>query len=191
MTGTVQWGTLFAQGDWANFESWLRASGGLFYLLVFVLILSILVNFVAFARRLRERSGMKIGLGRILAVLGGCTVLIAAVAVPWAPGAISFNVLDGFALDMAIVYVVGLLWLTLFAIPKRVAAILGFLWGIAAFVLSLQPFGIAATYGMTIEYGVYASILGSLVLMVGSVLAYLEARKLGTPTQMRAAEAAP
>lgn len=171
---------------WSNFESWLRSPPGwLFYLLLFVLVLSILVNLVVFARRLQDRRGVETGLGRTLAVAGGSIVLVATF-LPWVGyggSAVSYSVPHGVVangITGVLVYAFGLVWLTLFAIPKKVAAILGFLWGGLALVLTLMTSVWIASLGdFYIEYGVYVSMLGSIILVVGSAFAYLEANKAG------------
>ena len=69
---------------WGSFLNWLNSSQGwIFYALVSVLIVSILVNLVAYARVLRERGAERMGLGRLLAVVGGIITLIAVTLLPW------------------------------------------------------------------------------------------------------------
>ena len=179
---------------WGNFENWLNSSEGwIFYLVLFVLILSILANWVARSHRLdrleEEPDELRTGFGRTLAVIGGFITLVAQV-LPWEtwvspagyPSSGSLTVMGlGFEQGLAGVFVsvFGLVWLTCFAIPKEAAAILGLLWGSAAFILTLLTLNsMAATaaapheWNYYIEYGVYASILGSLLLIAGSVLVY-------------------
>src|SRR5437016_5729535 len=102
----------------------------LFYLLVFAVILSILVNLVVYLRRPEERRWEKTGLGRILAVLGGFIVLITA-TLPWegwrGPAGVGYSIDPGVKANGTIGildYLFGLFWLTFFAVPKKVNAIL-------------------------------------------------------------------
>src|SRR3989449_3640505 len=179
--------------DWEsfdNFGNWLNSSQGwMIYFLLFGLILSILVSLVMFSRRLRKPDELRTGFGRTLAVTGGLITLVAQV-LPWErwvspagyPSSGSLTLMGlGFEQGLAGVFVsvFGLVWLTCFAIPKEAAAVLGLLWGSAAFILTLLTLNsMAATAGAPhewnyyIEYGVYASIFGSLLLIAGSVLVY-------------------
>ena len=187
----TDWGSFTT--DLGNFGNWLSSSDGwIFYLLLFVLILSILVNLVAFSRRQKEPDELRTGPERTMAVVGGFITLVAQL-LPWeswvSPAGVSSGSLTlgglGFeqGLAGASVSVIGLVWLTCFAIPKEVAAILGLLWGGPALMLTLLTLnGMAATAAAPnqwiyyIEYGVFASIFGSLLLIAGSVLVYMKMR---------------
>jgi hypothetical protein len=196
-----------AGSDWQNFLNWLNSpQGWLFWVLVLGLILSILVNLVVYARKLREGSTAEIGLGRILAVVGGFIALMAQV-MPWesslSPGppcincgyvaiGLNFGGLAGFMVSMS-----GLLWLVFFAIPKKVSATWGFIWGGLALLFALLALErIAADAATNVwptnaEYGIYVSIVGSIALVIGSALAFLKAGKAMPPEPMPVAEAPP
>jgi len=79
--------------------------------------------------------------------------------------------------------VFGLLWFTFFAVPRKIAAVWGFVWGILAIlktVLAVEGLEdlIARNAGTVyLDSGLYISILGSLFLIVGSSLAYLKAEQ--------------
>jgi len=181
--------------QWSNFENWLNSTDGwIFYLLVFGSILSILVNLVAFSRRHKEPDELRTGPERTMAVVGGFITLVAQL-LPWerwvspagyaSSGSLTVGGL-GFeqGLAGASVSVIGLVWLTCFAIPKEAAAILGLVWGGPALMLTLLTLNdMAATAAApnvgnySIEYGVYANIFGSLLLIAGSVLVYMKMPK--------------
>ena len=199
----TDWGSFTT--DLGNFGNWLSSSDRwIFYLLLFVLILSILVNLVAFSRRHKEPDELRTGPERTMAVVGGFITLVAQL-LPWerwvspagyaSSGSLTVGGL-GFeqGLAGASVSIIGLVWLTCFAIPKEVSAILGLLWGGPALILTLLTLNtMAATatapneWIYSIEYGVYASIFGSLLLITGSVLAYTKMPKTprSTPLQDR------
>ncbi len=138
---------------------------------------------------------MKVGLGMVLGIVGGLLTLIGAV-LPWATvsgGTLtSPMVFTGYGIGYGgiLVLVFGVLGLICVAIPKKVTAILALIWGILALLFAvLSVVGLAAiaqTVGgsgvsVTTEYGVYVSLVFSLVLIVGSALAYREARKAAAP----------
>src|SRR5438132_13750341 len=78
----TDWGSFTT--DLGNFGNWLSSSDGwIFYLLLFVLILSILVNLVAFSRRQKEPDELRTGPERTMAVVGGVITLVAQL-LPWA-----------------------------------------------------------------------------------------------------------
>jgi len=184
---------------WGSFLNWLNSSQGwIFYALVSVFIVSILVNLVAYARVLRERGAERMGLGRLLAVVGGIITLIAVTLLPW-ESYTPFSCPDcggswaGFGIEPSLpaisALVIGLLWFTFFGIPKKVAAMLGFAWGgLALLVAILALARISADAAAsnpsgvyTIEYGVYVAIAGPIVLIVGSALAYVSAKQTVPP----------
>jgi len=172
--------------QWSNFENWLNSTDGwIFYLLVFGSILSILVNLVAFSRRHKEPDELRTGPERTVAVVGGFITLVAQL-LPWYRygGSSGMGLLFGQGLAGLSVSIFGLVWLTCFAIPKEAAAILGLVWGGPALMLTLLTLNdMAATAAApnvgnySIEYGVYANIFGSLLLIAGSVLVYMKMPK--------------
>src|SRR5947209_13488700 len=120
---------------WGAFLNWLNSpQGWIFYALVSVFIVSILANLVAYARVLRERGAERVGLGRLLAIVGGVITLVALTLLPWE----SYTPLscpecggslNGFGVEPFLpaisVLVVGLLLLTIFVIPTSVSAFQG------------------------------------------------------------------
>ena len=121
---------------WGPFLNWLNSpQGWIFYALLSAFIVSILSNLVAYARRLRERGVERMGLGRLLAIMGGVVTLIALTILPW-ESYTSLSCPDcggfwpGLALEPSLlaiaVLVVGLLWFTFFGLGKKLAATLGF-----------------------------------------------------------------
>src|SRR2546426_3308760 len=164
--------------------------------------LSILVNLVFFRRRRRKGVRVETSLRRMVAVLGGFIVLLATL-LPWATysyydegisGSYVYLGMAFFGFSSLIVYLFGLFWLTFFALPRKLHAILGFGWGGLALLLTflairgVLPGGPVAGLAVTFETGVYVSMLGSLILVVGSALAYLEAKKAGARGPVEFAE---
>jgi len=184
---------------WGPFLNWLNSpQGWIFYALLSAFIVSILSNLVAYARRLRERGVERMGLGRLLAIMGGVVTLIALTILPWESyTSLSCPDCGGFWPGLAFepslltiaVLVVGLLWFTFFGLGKKLAATLGFGWGglvllfavlalvhVSVDVATSNPSGV-----YYIEYGVYAAIAGPIFLIVGSVLAYARAKETVPP----------
>ncbi len=185
---TATWGIF--DTAWSNFENWWNSSASAWFKFVLVVWIAVVfVNVIVYVRGRRERKDVEISpgriLGRVLAVLGGLITLI-GLFMPWESIDASlpeyYN--PTFPGDGAwLVLVFGLLWFTFFAVPKESAAILGFVWGSLALVLTVQALkGIAdlavvnggAVY---VGYGLYVSILGSCILIVGSVLAFVKAKQ--------------
>ena len=183
------WGPFYS--DWDNFENWLRFYGWLFYSVLVVFVLSMLGNLIAYARGLRQRelanSPGRI-LGRLLAVVGGLLTVI-GLFLPWGRVDFADPALSGASYSTFSWYgdwiflVFGLLWFTFFAVPRKIAAVWGFVWGILAIlkpVLAIEglEYLVARNVGTVyFESGLYISILGSLFLIVGSSLAYLNAEQ--------------
>src|SRR2546428_11272513 len=106
--------------------------------------LSILVNLVFFRRRRRKGVRVEPSLRRMVAVLGGFIVLLATL-LPWATysyydagisGSYVYLGVAFFGFSSLIVYLFGLFWLTFFALPRKLHAILGFGWGGVALLLT-------------------------------------------------------
>jgi len=170
-----------------------------FWALIFLLTLSILINLWFYWERWshlhslkerdRERYGLRSDVGRVLAVLGGVTTLIAQI-LPWVgfrptsacPGCGGYGasglIYEGGAIILPLF---GLFWLTFFAVPRKVAAILGVIWGAPAFLLSVGALAIIPGPATYVEYGAYMSIVGSLALIGGSGFAFMEAHKIRSP----------
>ncbi len=177
-------------GDWQNFQDWLNSPQGiLFYVFLGGLIISILANLVVYVLGGREREWEESSrgriLGRFLAVTGGFIVLVATL-LPWVGyggSAVSYSVRHGVVANGVagvLVYMFGFLWLTWFAIPRKLCATLGFAWGGVALLLTLNTIAWIASLSMSgfyIESGAYVSIVGSLILIGGSALAYVKARR--------------
>ncbi|HYS99199.1 MAG TPA: hypothetical protein VEO20_00880 [Thermoplasmata archaeon] len=183
-----------------NFRSWVRFNGW-FYLVVFAFILSIFVSIIfyahlnSYASTLQDRkwadSPTRI-VGRVLAILGGLAVLV-GLFLPWGsvdfvdPALADFNY-DPFNWSGTWIFLAfGLLWFIFFAVPRKVAAVWGFVWGCLALlntavaVEGLYYVVARNTGGVYLGSGVYVSILGSTMLIVGSALAYVKARRTVSP----------
>src|SRR3989442_1374804 len=124
-------------GDFLNSGGWIVV------ILVFAVTVSILANLVVFRRRRRKLGRVETSLGKILAAVGGFITLVAT-ALPWAtvtysdiPGSYVFLGVAFFGYSSIIVYLFGLAWLTFFALPRKVYAILGLGWGSLALLLAL------------------------------------------------------
>ncbi len=142
---------------------------------------------------------MKFGIGRILGIVGGLLAVIGTV-LPWVTisggsltSPLTFSGLTaGFGGIGALLF--GVLGLIFVAVGKRVLAILAMVWGILALLLTgLSMVGFAAIAALaggsgvtvTTNYGVYVSLVGSLILIVGSIIAFVEVGKArATPPQM-------
>ena len=172
-------------------------------ILVFAVTVSILVNLVVFRRRRRKLGRVETSLGKILAAVGGFITLVAT-ALPWAtvtysdiPGSYVFLGVAFFGYSSIIVYLFGLAWLTFFALPRKVYAILGLGWGSLALLLALLadagvfPGGRPGANAAAIGSGVYLSLLGSIMLVVGSAFAYMEAKKVSARGPVEIAQPAP
>jgi len=163
--------------NWGNFLNWLNSpQGWIFYVLVLVLILSILVNLVVFMRRIQKhgwgRDAVWSDVWRMMAIAGGFITLL-SVFLPGGLFSFSSSSSVTFA-GLFLAYLFGLFWLTFFAVPRKVTAIMGVIWGSCALVLiSLQaPMNAAESA----RVGAYVSILGSVGLIVGSAFVYVKAR---------------
>ena len=135
-------------GWWGNFGNWLNSpQGWIFYVVILVFLVSILANLVGYVARRREGGAKKVGYGGMVALVGAVITLTAIASLPWESYA-SFSCAEcgwssagfGYGQGSAAIFVLvtGLLWFTLFGIPRRVAAVLGFAWGVLALVLALH-----------------------------------------------------
>src|SRR3989442_13175720 len=96
-----------------------------------------LVSLVFFRRRRRKGVRVETSVRRMVAVWGGFIVLLATL-LPWATysyydagisGSYVYLGMAFFGFSSLIVYLFGLFWLTFFALPRKLHAILGFGWG--------------------------------------------------------------
>ena len=181
--------------------SFLSVYGWFFCGLLVVVILTQIFAVTIAARRRKERreSGLgraRIGRGRILAMLGGAITAIGAL-LPWAtysnPAMApvdSFTATFEFAGFAVLVF--GLVGLEFVAIRTKGTATWGSFCGIVTLIVNLAAFGMVATFAMNEQagqpglqvstgYGVYIGLIGSLALVVGSALAYLEAPPATSP----------
>jgi hypothetical protein len=177
-----------------NFDNWLNSpQGWLFYALLAVVVptqVAVIVCVVVLRRRRgSHRAGTRIGLGRALGIVGGVITLI-GVFLPWATifqssPAGGPPIADERAGSIA-VFVFGILGLEFVAIPTKGTAAMGLGWGVLSLsgtlyaIPGLSSGGISGagwSFQTTIDYGLYVTILGCLVLIIGSALAHEEARK--------------
>ncbi|HYM39035.1 MAG TPA: hypothetical protein VEY12_02670 [Thermoplasmata archaeon] len=143
---------------------------------------------------------MKVRPGWILGIVGGLITIVGAV-LPWATvsgGSLAAPLTFSGAtvgLGGIAVLLFGVLGLICVAIPNRITAILGLVWGILALLLALLTLvGLAAIAALaagsgtgvtvTTQYGAYLALVGTLVLIVGSAIAYTEAKKAAAPPMM-------
>lgn len=163
-----------------------------FFVLLFLFILSIFVNIIFYVHSLRERDwasspGRKVG--RVLAVLGGLMVLI-GLYMPWgrvdfvdpAFGNVNYSPLDWGGIWIFVAF--GVLWFIFFAVPRKVAALWGFVWGCLALinvvvaVAGLEYLVTRQAGSVFLDPGVYVNVSGSVFLIVGSVVAYVKAKNI-------------
>ena len=168
------------------------------------LVIPTLANLVVYLLGLRKRKPEE-SLGRVLgrstAVVGGLITLF-GVALPLgsvdsANPALADTYLGLLRNGGWIVLVFGLLWFAFFAVPKKVAAIWGLAWGGLALVFILVAVqGLVDTVGQDpgavyLHDGVLVTILGSLLLILGSTLAYIKAGRTSRSGPIRLNVATP
>ncbi|MFQ5910262.1 MAG: hypothetical protein ACE5IJ_06015 [Thermoplasmata archaeon] len=134
--------------------------------------------------------------GRIVGIIGGLLTFVGAL-LPWAtvesalisPQTQTFM---GAATGIGgiLVLIFGIIGLILVATGKRGPAIGGIILGVLALIFALLAWvGLAAwaeVFGglgstLTTEYGIYISLVGSIILIIGSALAMGEAKKAEVP----------
>ena len=196
---------------WSNAGNWLDSSQGwLFYALIVVLFVwtvFIMSNVRSFVRTRRAREEVIPSparlVGRILAAIGGLITLI-GLFLPWERvDWLHLPVFDPY-LDARfpgtgglLVLGLGLVWFTFFAIPRKVAALLGLAWGGIAFLLAMVALvgigDLAARNGgaVYVDNGLYVSMLGSLMLTSGSAVAYVQVKQILPPRTIRPDAAVP
>ncbi len=143
---------------------------------------------------------MKIRPGWTLGIIGGLLAIVGTL-LPWATvagGSLAApETFSGVSVGLfgILFLILGLLGLIFVAIPNRITAILGLVWGVLALLIGLLTLlGLAALAAaaagtgtgvtVTTEYGVYVAMVGALLLIVGSGLAYGEARRAAAPPMM-------
>jgi hypothetical protein len=204
ITGTVTTARRGGYGDWQNFGNWLDSSGGLagllFYAILAILIPSqVFIISVLFTRQWRIQGKVAIGRGRVVGILGGLIPFI-GVFLPWATvsgstdgHAWAYHYTGGQSIALFVVPVFGFFGLESVAIPTKRSATLGLGCGILAILgtLSITPILVSGPYvgQVTLEYGLYVTILGAIALIVGSVLARKETREVKTSAEAPLAEA--
>src|SRR2546425_12977 len=179
-------------GTTCNFNDWVNQSQGWLWYALLALVIPTQISALAFAvlyrrrRRARlNRNNVRIRLGRILGIVGGFVALV-GVFLPWATVGTQ-EVTGG---DSIAVFALGILGLEFVAIPTRGTATMGVVWGIIALLATLVNIpalgSLGITYGsgqVAFDFGFYVTILGSLVLIVGSSACALggeEGRTLAT-----------
>ena len=193
----VSWQPLFTDYEMISFWN-------SFAVFLYFLIIPMLANLVIYARSLRKREWAESPgriLGRSMAVVGGLINLFGVTA---PLGSVHFvnPMLADYSPTLPhdggwIVLVFGLLWFAFFAVPKKVAAIWGLVWGGLSLVFILVTIqGLADIVSreagaLYLSYGVYVTILGSLLLIVGSTLAYLKVGLTSLPEPIPPDAAAP
>jgi|SRR5436309_434710 len=154
----------------SNFNDWLNDSQGWLWYALLALVIPTQISALAFAvlyrRRRRARpnlNNLRIRLGRILGIVGGFVTAV-GVFLQWMGAHVLFGG------DSMAVFVLGILGLEFVAIPTKGTATMGVVWGIIALLGTLVNIIPAlGSLGITaFDFGFYVTILGSLVLIVGS-----------------------
>src|SRR5438445_822667 len=105
MTGTVQWGILFSQGDWNNWDNWLKSPQGLIFYLVLLMMIGLVPILVVLRRRLRTHKLARFAAVLIWLGLGSLPVVLAALF-----GGALIHLQDvawGFFLSTGVTYILG------------------------------------------------------------------------------------
>ena len=130
-------------------------------------------------------------IGRILGIVGAILALV-GVVLPWVAGHVAATNTDRslsgiefplfiFGVPLLLFAVVGLV---LVAIPKKGTAIAGLIMGIIALVIAMIPMAILASIIVewqipgevaSIGYGLYISLVGAVLLIVGSAIGIKDA----------------
>jgi len=171
---------------------------------------------VVVLRRHRMRGGSdlqrkRIGVGRALGIVGGF-ITIVGVFLPWATISYSWSsvpsTIDSLAATFgflgAVVLLLGLIGTEYVALPTEGTAVAAAVFGALALQLTLAVFGFRVfgvtqwggppnpySYETSPGSGLYVSTFGSLVLIVGSALAFLQARTAAARTRMAVFESQP
>ena len=153
---------------------------------------------------------MKIGMGAIIGLVGGLLAVV-GVFLPWFSVTSGGQTLSwsGYDLGAAAVQYPQLAWLAIFPlgilafgilglilalIPKKVTGILAMLCGILVLVFSFIPlliFLLISTIGGGMGIGTPLSFIGGIILMVGGIMAYRDAKKAMTGMPMGAMPSPP
>ena len=161
-----------------DFNLWLNSSEDWLWYALPALVIPTQISAIAFAvlyrRRRRARPNLnnaRIRLGRILGIVGGFVTAV-GVFLQW----IGAHVLFGG--DSLAVFVLGILGLEFVAIPTKGTATMGVIWGIIALLATLVNIipALGSLGITTFDFGFYVTILGSLVLIVGSSACALRGR---------------
>lgn len=133
---------------------------------------------------------MKIGPGRILGIIGGLLAVVGSF-LPWAiisDGTTTLSIMGAiypiFGWLFVIMAILGLIFV---AIPNKILNILAMVWGIIALIMGLLAMvltsflgglgGLTGTITVSNGYGIYLGLVGAVLLMIGSPMAYSEAKK--------------
>lgn len=132
--------------------------------------------------------------GRPLGMVGGILALVGTV-LPWVTISDSFNSVSASGLQVFFFGVPALIFailgLVFVAIPRKsltigclVMGILVMVFAILAITMTSVVAGFAATTGVvtvSIEYGMYLTLVGSILLIVGGALAYVQYEEVVAP----------
>jgi hypothetical protein len=132
--------------------------------------------------------------GRPLGIVGGILALVGCV-LPWVTISDSFSSITASGLGVFIfgvpAMILGILGLVFVAIPKRGFAIAGLIMGILVMifvVLAITMTSVIAGYAtytgvvtVSMDYGMYVTLVGAILLMVGGGLAYYQTQDVVAP----------
>lgn len=129
-------------------------------------------------------------MGRIVGIIGGILALVGTF-LPWATIESSVESISASGILLFIVGVPVLLFaiigLILVALPKRGTAIGAFVMGILALIFVLLAFVLVGVLeglvsgtdiSITYDYGMWISLVGSILLMIGGIWAFVELGKV-------------
>jgi hypothetical protein len=136
---------------------------------------------------------MAMSSGRIIGIVGGILVLV-GMFLPWLTAT---NSITGESASLMgamfpifgwLALIFGVLGLIFVAIGSRGMCIAGLIMGILAFIMVLLGFALSATLVsllsggiVAVGYGIYISMIGSIILIVGAGLGMGQAKKAAAP----------
>lgn len=131
---------------------------------------------------------MKMSTGSIVGIVGGLLVIL-GVVLPWmsdSTGASVSGLTAGIAPIGIVLIIFGVLGLVMVAPGKRLLAIGTIVFGILAFLLYLALLGLSSLISTganvlgantSVGYGLFIGFIGSILLIVGAIMARSEAKK--------------
>ncbi len=128
-------------------------------------------------------------MGRILGIVGGILALVGTF-LPWVTLSSEIDSITASGILLFIVgipvLIFGIIGLILVALPKRGTAIGAFVMGILALIFVMLAFVLVSwleslvsgtSIEITYEYGMWVSLIGAILLMVGGIWSFIELGK--------------